>query len=58
MSRFQPLQSKLSRQFFVAMLVLVCAIFTIIYFYTVPLIKQKVFEIERNSSRLALNNVF
>ncbi len=58
MSRFQPLQSKLSRQFFIAMLVLVCAIFTIIYFYTVPLIKQKVFEIERNASRLALNNVF
>ncbi len=58
MYRFQPLQSKLSRQFFIAMLVLVCAIFTIIYFYTVPLIKQKVFEIERNASRLALNNVF
>jgi signal transduction histidine kinase/ActR/RegA family two-component response regulator len=32
--------------------------FGIIYLYSVPLIKQKVFEIERDSSRLALNNVF
>ena len=58
MYSFQPLKSRLSRRFFIAILGLIMVTFGIIYLYSVPLIKQKVFEIERNSSRLALNNVF
>ncbi len=53
-----PLNSRLSRQFFLIILGIIIAIFAMIYVYSVPLIKQKVFEIERNASRLALNNVF
>ena len=37
---------------------LLVAAFTLVYWYSVPLINQKVFEIERGSSRLILNNVF
>ncbi len=58
MNYFKPLQSKLSRRFFITIMGLILVIFGIIYAYSVPLIKQKVFEIERNASRLALNNVF
>ncbi|WP_154724454.1 hypothetical protein [Thiothrix nivea] len=58
MNYFQPLKSRLSRRFFIAILGLTLITFFITYVYSVPLIKQKVFEIERNSSRLALNNVF
>lgn len=58
MPYLKPLESRLSRRFFIAILGLIVVIFGIIYAYSVPLIKQKVFEIERNASRLALNNVF
>lgn len=50
--------SKLSRKFFLATLSIIFTIFMAIYAFSVPLIEQKVFEVERNSSRLALNNVF
>lgn len=55
---YKTLNSKLSHKFFLATLGIIFAIFTVIYVFSVPLIQQKVFEIERNSSRLALNNVF
>lgn len=54
----KPLKYQLSRLFLLAILVLVIIMFGITYLYSVPLIKQKVFEIELGSSRLALNNVF
>jgi len=39
------------------MLATLVAIFTIIYWYSVPLIRQTVFDIERDASRLVLDNV-
>lgn len=58
MYRLKPLNSRLSRQFFLLLLSILLATFVFIYLYSVPLIKQTVFEIERNASRTALNNVF
>ncbi|MEZ5478538.1 MAG: cache domain-containing protein [Thiolinea sp.] len=58
MSGSVVVKPRLSRQFFFIVLGILVAVFTVIYFYSVPLIKKQVFEIERNSSRLALNNVF
>lgn len=58
MYRLTPLNSRLSRQFFLLLLSILLATFVFIYLYSVPLIKQTVFEIERNASRTALNNVF
>ncbi|MBR9884807.1 MAG: PAS domain-containing protein [Oceanospirillales bacterium] len=40
------------------MFAIIAAIIAAFYLYSVPLIKSKVFEIERNASRIALNNVF
>ncbi len=54
----KPLKAGLSRQFLLILLGIIIAIFSVIYIFSVPLIQQKVFEIERNSSRIALNNVF
>ena len=51
-------KSRLSRQLSLIIRGILVVVFVFVYFYTVPMIKQKVFEIERNSSRLALNNVF
>jgi signal transduction histidine kinase/ActR/RegA family two-component response regulator len=56
--KLNPLSSKLSRRFFAVVGGLLVAAFTLVYWYSVPLINQKVFEIERGSSRLILNNVF
>lgn len=58
MYRLKPLNSRLSRQFFLLLLSILLATFVFIYWFSVPLIKQTVFEIERNASRTALNNVF
>lgn len=58
MYRLKPLNSRLSRQFFLLLLSILVATFVFIYLYSVPLIKQTVFEIERHASRTALNNVF
>lgn len=49
---------KLSRQIFFIILGLMVIVFSVIYAYSVPFIKTTVFEIERNASRLVLNNVF
>ena len=51
-------KSRLSRQLSFLIRGILIAVFVFVYLYTVPMIKQKVFEIERNASRLALNNVF
>jgi signal transduction histidine kinase/CheY-like chemotaxis protein len=51
-------KSSLSRQLSFIIRGILLAVFVFVYLYTVPMLKQKVFEIERNSSRLALNNVF
>lgn len=50
--------SRISKKFLAVVLGLMVAIFSFVYIYSVPLIKQTVFEVERNASRLALNNVF
>jgi len=52
------LRAKLSRVFFFAVVTLLLALLAVIYVYSVPLINEKVYETERNSSRLVLNNVF
>lgn len=50
--------SRLVQRFFPIVLILMLVIFSAVYFYSVPFIKSKVYEIERNSSRIALDNVF
>ena len=55
---FKPPRSRLSRQLSFIIRGILVAVFVFVYLYTVPMIKQKVFEIERNASHLALNNVF
>jgi len=50
--------SKLFRRFFFVVLMIIAVMFTAIYLYSVPLIQKQVFEIERNSARLALNTAF
>ncbi len=51
-------RSKLVLRFF-SVIVLTIALFSAaVYIYSVPLIKDTVYEIERNASHIALNNVF
>ena len=50
--------TKLVRRFFWVILMIIAVMFCAIYIYSVPLIQKEVYEIERNSARLALNNVF
>ncbi|WP_136679624.1 cache domain-containing protein [Neptunomonas sp. XY-337] len=52
------LRSRLVRRFLITVLIVMSAIFATIYFYSVPLLKEKVYEIERNASRIALDSVF
>lgn len=52
------LQQKLSRTFFSAFVSILLALLISIYWYSVPLINKEVYQIERNASRLVLNNVF
>ncbi len=51
-------ESRLSHRFFSVVVILLALFSLAIYFYSVPLIKKTVYEIERNASRIALNNVF
>lgn len=51
------LKHKLSRVFFSSIVTILLALFSVIYFYSVPLINEKVYETERNSSRMVLDNV-
>jgi two-component system cell cycle sensor histidine kinase/response regulator CckA len=50
--------SRLVQRFFPIVLIFMLVIFGAVYVYSVPFIKEKVYEIERNSSRIALDNVF
>ncbi|MCW8885147.1 MAG: cache domain-containing protein [Motiliproteus sp.] len=51
-------KSKLVQRFFSVILVIVALFYMAVYLYSVPLIKDTVYDIERNASRIALNNVF
>ncbi len=52
------LQQKLSRTFFSAITSILLILLIGIYWYSVPLINKEVYQIEKNASRLVLNNVF
>ena len=52
------LQQKLSRTFFSAITAILLVLLIGIYWYSVPLINKEVYQIEKNASRLVLNNVF
>ena len=52
------LKANLTQRFMLVTFAIIAAIILALYVYSVPLIKSKVFEIERNASRIALNNVF
>ncbi|WP_210395047.1 cache domain-containing protein [Motiliproteus sediminis] len=52
------LGSQLVRRFFFTLVTIIVLFALAIYFYSVPLIKNTVYDIERNASRIALNNVF
>ena len=52
------LTSNLTHRFLFGIFGIIVAIIAAFYLYSVPLIKSNVFEIERNASRIALNNVF
>jgi len=52
------LQQKLSRTFFSAFVSILLVLLIGIYWYSVPLINKEVYQIEKNASRLVLNNVF
>ncbi len=52
------LRARLARRVFWVVLLIIAVIFGVIYAYSVPLIQREVYAIERNSARLALNNVF
>jgi two-component system cell cycle sensor histidine kinase/response regulator CckA len=50
--------TRLVRHFFWVIMMITAVMFIAVYLYSVPLIQREVYEIERNSARLALNNVF
>ena len=52
------LQQKLSRTFFSAIASILLVLLIGIYWYSVPLINKEVYQIEKNASRLVLNNIF
>ena len=52
------LQQKLSRTFFSAITAILLVLLIGIYWYSVPLINKEVYKIEKNASRLVLNNIF
>lgn len=52
------LQQKLSRTFFSAIAAILLVLLIGIYWYSVPLINKEIYQIEKNASRLALNNIF
>jgi signal transduction histidine kinase/CheY-like chemotaxis protein len=52
------LRQKLSRTFLSAIISILFVLFIGIYWYSVPLINKEVYQIEKNASRLVLNNIF
>ncbi len=53
-----PKLSAITTRFFTMMLVIIGTIFISFYWYSVPLIKDKVLEIEHNASKIAINNIY
>ena len=49
---------KLAMVFFLSTLSILLLLFTALYWYSVPLIKKEIYQVELNASRLVLNNVF
>lgn len=52
------LRANLTQRFMLVIFAIIAAIILAFYAYSVPLIKSEVYAIERNASRIALNNVF
>ncbi|WP_432695342.1 cache domain-containing protein [Marinobacterium sp. YM272] len=52
------LTSNLTQRFLLGIFAIIAAIIAAFYLYSVPLIQKNVFDIERNASHIALNNVF
>jgi len=52
------LQQKLSRTFFSAVTSILLVLLISIYWYSVPLINKEIYQIEKNASRLVLNNIY
>ncbi|RDE24588.1 HAMP domain-containing protein [Motiliproteus coralliicola] len=50
--------SAITTRFFAMMLAMIATLFVSFYWYSVPLIEEKVVEIEHNASRIALNNIY
>ena len=50
--------SAITGRFFAMMLAMIATLFISFYWYSVPLIENKVVEIEHNASRIALNNIY
>lgn len=53
-----PRLSAITTRFFAMMLFIIGTIFVSFYWYSVPLIEDKVLEIEHNASKIALNNIY
>ncbi len=53
-----PKLSAITTRFFAMMLVIIGTLFISFYWYSVPLIKSKVLEIEHNASKIAINNIY
>ena len=53
-----PRLSAITTRFFMMMVAIIATIFVSFYWYSVPLIKDKVLEIEHNASRIAINNIY
>ncbi len=51
-------KSKLVRRFFSVIVLIILFFSSAVYVYSVPFIKDHIFDIERNASRIVLNNVF
>lgn len=49
---------RLAKVFFLSTLSVLLLLFVVLYWYSVPLIKKEVYQVELNASRLVLNNVF
>lgn len=50
--------TRLVTRFFWVIMMIVTVIFVTVYFYSVPLVQNEVYAIEKNAARMALNNVF
>jgi len=53
-----PKLSAITTRFFAMMLIIIGTVFISFYWYSVPLIKSKVLDIEHNASKIAINNIY